>query len=65
VLRCSSRQLRARHALLEQLGRAQYDAQRPNYVSLAALANGNDATFCANVAHCSTSQLNKLLMRAM
>lgn len=65
VLRGYSSQLKARHDFLEKKGRAQYDPENPNYVSLKALATGNDEEFCERVAKCSVNEYNSFLKRVL
>ncbi|XP_061520977.1 transcription termination factor 3, mitochondrial isoform X2 [Phycodurus eques] len=42
--------MRERHLFLEYLGRAQYNPEQANYVSLERLASSPDETFCTEVA---------------
>ncbi|XP_061682034.1 transcription termination factor 3, mitochondrial isoform X2 [Syngnathoides biaculeatus] len=50
VLNTKFLRIKERHLFLEYLGRAQYNPDQANYVSLERLASSPDDTFCAEVA---------------
>lgn len=53
--------MRERHLFLKELGKAQYDPKKPNYVSLSAISKGNDSIFCQEVAKTSIETYNLFL----
>ncbi|CAN8027226.1 unnamed protein product [Ixodes persulcatus] len=61
IIRTRKCVLQPRHEFLAKLGRDQYDATQPNYVSLKALVSGSDADFCENVAKTSVDTFNQFL----
>lgn len=61
ILRTRECIYKPRHQFLVKLGRAQFDAKEPNYVSLKALVSGTDAVFCANVAKTPVDKYNEFL----
>ncbi|CAN7998924.1 unnamed protein product [Ixodes hexagonus] len=61
ILRSRRCILKPRHEFLVKLGRDQFDATQPNYVSLKALVSGSDADFCENVAKTSVDTFNQFL----
>ncbi|KAK4879595.1 hypothetical protein RN001_007741 [Aquatica leii] len=61
VLFCRLFRLKQRHLFLKSLGRAMYDAKKPNYVSLRTLVSGSDVNFCDNVAKSSIQTFNAFL----
>uniref|UniRef100_A0A915L157 Uncharacterized protein n=1 Tax=Romanomermis culicivorax TaxID=13658 RepID=A0A915L157_ROMCU len=63
VLRCYASHLKNRHEFLKSRRLDQYDAEKPNYISLFDLASGGDETFCQNVAKCSINEYNRFLKR--
>ncbi|XP_028673077.1 transcription termination factor 3, mitochondrial [Erpetoichthys calabaricus] len=50
VLNCKLLRIKERHLFLKYLGRAQYDPNLPNYVSLDRLASLTDEVFCREIA---------------
>lgn len=61
VLTCRFFRIRQRHEFLVALGRAQYDAKAPNYVSLEMLFSGDDSQFAVSVAKSSVQAYNAFL----
>lgn len=61
VLNCREIRLKQRHLFLTKLGRAQYDPNKPNYVSLKTLVTGTDSYFCTEVAKSSVKAFNIFL----
>lgn len=61
ILTWRKRRLMERHMFLEQLGRAQYDPTKPNYVGLFTLVSGEDSHFCTEVAKSSVHAYNAFL----
>lgn len=61
ILECREFKLKQRHTFLEQLGRAQYDPKKENYVPITALFGGTDVEFCNKYAKCSVSDYNMYL----
>ncbi|KFD58993.1 hypothetical protein M514_00156 [Trichuris suis] len=62
-LREKKQKIQARHEWLKQIKRDQYDRTKPNFVSIEAMLNGNDETFCSNVAKCSLRAYDEFLKR--
>uniref|UniRef100_A0A5S6QUF0 mTERF domain-containing protein 1, mitochondrial n=1 Tax=Trichuris muris TaxID=70415 RepID=A0A5S6QUF0_TRIMR len=62
-LRERKQKIQARHEWLKLMKRDQYDPTKPNFVSIEALLNGNDETFCRNVAKCSLRAYDEFLKR--
>lgn len=50
-----------RHKFLMELNRAQYDANKPLYVSPASIVLGTDEEFCRNIAKCNIDLYNEFL----
>lgn len=50
VLNTKYLRIRERHMFLEYLGKAQYDPNLPNYISLDRLVSLPDETFCTMLA---------------
>ncbi|XP_042887372.1 transcription termination factor 3, mitochondrial-like [Penaeus japonicus] len=61
ILQSREIRLKQRHIFLKNLGRAQYDPRKPNYVSPASLIEGNDLDFCNNVAKSTIHDFNIFL----
>lgn len=61
VLLCRVFRIKQRHLFLENLGRAQYDPKKENYVPLTALIKYTDSEFCNTYAKCNVSDFNMFL----
>ncbi|XP_046961274.1 transcription termination factor 3, mitochondrial isoform X2 [Vanessa cardui] len=61
VLLCRNFKVKQRHMFLETLGRAQYDANKENYIPLKALIENTDSEFCKNYAKCNVDDFNLFL----
>lgn len=61
ILGCRESRLKQRHLFLEKIGKAQYDPNKPNYVSLTSLISGTDGVFCSEVAKSSVDIFNMFL----
>ncbi|XP_036598140.1 transcription termination factor 3, mitochondrial [Trichosurus vulpecula] len=53
--------IKERHSFLTYLGRAQYDPQKPNYISLDKLVSIPDEVFCKEVAKASLQDFEMFL----
>ncbi|XP_058030411.1 transcription termination factor 3, mitochondrial isoform X2 [Ahaetulla prasina] len=53
--------IKERHLFLKFLGRAQYDPEQPNYISLEKLIAMPDDVFCAEVAKAEVTDFEKFL----
>ncbi|XP_068942694.1 transcription termination factor 3, mitochondrial [Petaurus breviceps papuanus] len=53
--------IKERHSFLSYLGRAQYDPQKPNYISLDKLVSIPDEVFCKEVAKASLQDFETFL----
>lgn len=61
ILLHRKRRVEGRHLFLVELNKAQYDPNKPNYISLKTLVEGNDVDFCTNVAKTSIDTYNLFL----
>ncbi|XP_047544819.1 transcription termination factor 3, mitochondrial [Vanessa atalanta] len=61
VLLCRNFKVKQRHMFLETLGRAQYNANKENYIPLKALIENTDSEFCKNYAKCNVDDFNLFL----
>ncbi|CDW54277.1 Putative mitochondrial transcription termination factor mterf [Trichuris trichiura] len=62
-LREKKQKIEARHKWLKLFKRDQFDRTKPNFVSIEAMLNGSDETFCSNVAKCSLRAYEEFLKR--
>ncbi|XP_051826848.1 transcription termination factor 3, mitochondrial [Antechinus flavipes] len=53
--------IKERHSFLNYLGRAQYDPQKPNYISLDKLVSLPDEVFCKEIAKASLEDFEMFL----
>ncbi|KAM4864715.1 transcription termination factor 3, mitochondrial isoform 1-T3 [Thomomys bottae] len=53
--------IKERHLFLAYLGRAQYDPQKPNYISLDKLVSVPDEIFCGEIAETSVENFENFL----
>lgn len=60
-LLCRSFKVKQRHQFLCQLGRAQYDPQKENYIPIMALVEDTDVEFCNKYAKCNIENFNTFL----
>lgn len=60
-LLCRSFKVKQRHQFLCQLGRAQYDPQKENYIPIMALVEDTDVNFCNKYAKCNIENFNTFL----
>ncbi|XP_015601062.1 transcription termination factor 3, mitochondrial [Cephus cinctus] len=58
ILLCRKTRIEMRHKFLANLRRAQYDPEKPLYVSPKALVTGTDAEFCQDVAQVPVELFN-------
>nr|XP_027209981.1 transcription termination factor 3, mitochondrial-like [Penaeus vannamei] len=61
ILQSREFRIKQRHQYLKTLGRAQYDPQKPNYVSPASLVEGSDLKFCSDIAKSTVHDYNLFL----
>ncbi|XP_050360890.1 transcription termination factor 3, mitochondrial [Nymphalis io] len=61
VLLCRNFKVKQRHMFLENLGRAQYNPNKENYIPLKALIENTDSEFCKNYAKCNVDDFNLFL----
>lgn len=61
ILTCREFRVKQRHQFLEKLGRVQFDARKPNYISPLSIVSGTDAYFCTEVAKSSVHTFNAFL----
>ncbi|XP_041976022.1 transcription termination factor 3, mitochondrial [Aricia agestis] len=61
ILLCRNFKIKQRHIFLQQLGRAQFDPSKENYVPIMALAENTDVEFCKNHAKCHIDEYNRFL----
>lgn len=61
ILLCRLSRVRERHEFLKHLDRAQYDCDKPGYISPISLVSFSDSEFCSQICKVSTTTYNKFL----
>lgn len=61
ILLSRQSKVRERHEFLKELHRAQYNAQKPGYISPLSLVSGSDFEFCSKICNVSVNTYNKFL----
>lgn len=61
ILRTRKLIIQQRHMFLSQLGRVQYDPEKPRYISLKELVACADGEFCLKIAKTSVNEFNDFL----
>lgn len=53
--------MKHRIGFLEHIGKAQFDPEKPNYVSFGMIYEGDDSTFAIKVAKSSVLEFNEYM----